>query len=180
MKLPFFLAAAFALATPAMAMDFDCPAPGTTIEFDSGVKIVAKSKDGNDCLMERDGKPFRIRALMLDNPGADGTDTTALIASLRPERLFPLAVGKKIEARHSSSQGSWNYVLTVTSAPQMQGPGGALYDTFLVEMTEAATSGPYRSISRYWIAPKARYLLRYDFSDSDNRFNRALVTKISN
>ena len=50
----------------------------------------------------------------------------------------------------------------------------------LVEMTEQATSGPYRSISRWWISPKIKYLLRYDFSDSENRFNRALVTKISN
>ncbi len=172
-----------AFASPAMAqsMEFACPPPGTTITFDSGTKVVARGKDGSDCLMETVGAaPFRMRGLLMANPGPDGSDTTALLASLRPERLFPLTVGKRIEARHASAKGSWDYVLTVVRIQPFQFPGGALHDTYAVEMTEAATNGPYRSISRWWISPKANYLLRYDFSDSDNRSNRALVTEISN
>ncbi|HYC66447.1 MAG TPA: hypothetical protein VEC14_17080, partial [Reyranellaceae bacterium] len=100
---------AFSITSPALAMDFNCPPPGTTIEFDSGAKVVAKGKNGNDCLMEEaGGKPFRMRGLMLANPSADGVDTTAFVNDIRPERLFPLEVGKRIEARHASSKGSWS------------------------------------------------------------------------
>lgn len=178
---PIVVACALTLPVAAQAMDFACPPPGTTIVFDSGVKAVARGKDGNDCVMEAVGAaPFRMRALMMANPGPDGSDTTALLASLRLERLFPLAVGKRIEARHSSSAGTWDYVLTVARLQPLAIPGGALHDTYVVEMTEQATNGPYRSISRWWISPKANYLLRYDFSDSTGRSNRALVTEISN
>lgn len=175
--------AALAVTAPVRAqpVEFACPAPGTTIEFDSGVKAVVRGKEGSDCLMDNvGGQPFRMRGLLMANPGPDGSDTTALIASVRPERLWPLEVGKRIEARHSSDKGSWNYILTVARTQQIEGPGGALQDTYLIEMTEAATSGPYRSVSRWWISPKFNYLLRFDFSDSDGRSNRALVTKISN
>lgn len=174
-------AAALTLPASAQTMEFNCPAPGTTIVFDSGLQAVARGKEGSDCLMESVGAaPFRMRALMMANPGPDGSDSTALIASIRPERLWPLEVGKRVEASHSSSKGSWNYILTVARKQQLEGPGGALYDTYLIEMIEQASSGPYRSISRWWISPKVNYLLRFDFSDSNGQSNRALVTKISN
>jgi hypothetical protein len=183
MLLPLLVAATLAVAIvpAANAMDFSCPAPGTTIEFDSGVKVIARGKAGNDCLMDDvGGKPFRMRALMLANPGPDGTDTSAFVNAIRPERLFPLAVGKRIEARHSSSAGSWTYVITVARTDLLQGAAGGAHETFVIEMTEQATNGPYRSIQRWWISPRHNYFLRYDFSDSNNRSNRALVTKISN
>ncbi len=175
--------AALGLATPGMAqgLKLSCPTPGTTISFDSGVVVVARGKEGNDCLMDTVGGPsFRAHALIMQNPGPDGSDTSALIASIRPERLWPLQVGKRIEAKHSSSKGSWNYVLTVARTQQLEGPGGALQDTYLIEMTEQATNSPYRSVSRWWISPKLGYLLRFDFSDSNGTSNRALVTKVSN
>ena len=172
---------AVSITTPALAMDFNCPPPGTTLEFDSGVRVVAKGKDGGDCLMEEiGGKAFRIRGLMLANPSADGVDTTAFVNAVRPERLFPLEVGKRVEARYASSGGSWAYVLTVARRDMLQGAAGGAHETLLVEMTEQATSGPYRSIQRWWISPRFNYFLRYDFSDSNNRSNRALVTKVSN
>jgi hypothetical protein len=170
--------AAFAL--PAAAMDLACPTVGTTIEFDSGTRVVAKGKDAGDCLMEEmGGKPFRIRALMLANPAADGADTSAFVNDIRPERLFPLTVGKRLEARHSSSKGSWTYVLSVPRTQMLEGAAGGVFETFVIEMTEQATSGPYRSVQRWWISPKHNYFLRYDFSDSNNRSNRALVTKVT-
>lgn len=170
-----------AFTISAHAMDFNCPAPGTTIEFDSGVKVIARGKEGGDCLMDNvGGKPFRMRGLMLANPGPDGTDTTAFVNAIRPERLFPLAVGKRIEARHDSSNGSWIYVVSVARSDLLQGAAGGAHETFVVEMTEQATNGPYRSIQRWWISPRFNYLLRYDFSDSNGRSNRALVTKVSN
>ena len=83
MKLPCFLAAVVIAATPATAMEFDCPAPGTTIEFDSGVKAIARGKEAASCVMEEGGKKFSMRGLMMANPGPDGSDTSALLDAVQ-------------------------------------------------------------------------------------------------
>src|ERR1044071_9428804 len=85
-----------ALASPAngQTMEFGCPTPGTTFPYDSGVNVVARGQDGMDCRMEIvGGKPFKVRGLLIANPSPDGADTSAFIAALRPERLWPLQAG---------------------------------------------------------------------------------------
>jgi len=99
---------------------------------------------------------------------------TAFIAALRPDRLWPLQVGKKIEADYKS----WHYILGVARTEQREGPGGALIDTFLVEMNEQGDKGQ-RSISRWWISPADKFAIRYDYSDGEGKANRALVTSVS-
>ena len=90
-------------AATAQTMDFACPDPGTTFTYDSGTKVVARGRDGMDCTMEIvGGKPYKLRALLFDNPSPDGRDMSAFINALKPERLWPLEVGKKIEARYSA------------------------------------------------------------------------------
>ena len=116
----------------AQTMDFDCPAPGTSITFDSGTQIVAKSRDGMDCVMDTvGGKPFKIRGLLFANPSASGGDMSDFINALKPERLWPLEVGRKIEARYSAGGRTWTYTLSVPKQEKRTGPGGALVDTFL-------------------------------------------------
>ncbi len=160
-------------------MDFDCPVPGTTITFDSGTKVVARGREGMDCLMdETGGAPFRMRALLFANPSADGSDMTHFIAALRPERLWPLEVGKRIEARYSTPKGSWNYILSVVRAEKRSGPRNALVDTFVVEMQEQGEGG-FRSVSRWWISPEEKYMIRFDASNSEGTSNRAVVTDIT-
>ena len=58
------------------------------------------------------------------------------------------------------------------------GPGGKPFDTFVVEMNETGQNS-YRSVSRWWISPEAKYLIRFDSSDSNNVSSRALVTAIT-
>src|SRR5579871_6637440 len=97
------LAAALAVAAPTVAqtMEFACPTPGTIFTYDSGVSVVARGQEGMDCAMENvGGKPFKVRALLISNPSSDGSNTSALIAALRPERLWPLKVGNRIEATY--------------------------------------------------------------------------------
>ena len=159
-------------------MDFGCPAPGTTFTYDSGTKVVAKGRDGMDCTMEIvGGKPYKLRALLFDNPSPDGSDTTAYINALKPERLWPLAVGKKIEADFSTGGKNWHYILTVAGNEKRTGPGDAMIDTFVIEMHE---QGPakQRSVSRWWISPADKFAIRYDYSDG-TRANRAVVTSVT-
>ena len=170
--------ASVAGAVPAQTMAFGCPDPGTTFTFDSGTSVVARGRDGMDCSMEIvGGKPFKVRALLFDNPAPDGTDTSAFIAALRPERLWPLEVGKKIEASYAVGGRTWNYILSVARTEKRLGPGDALFDAFVVEMLEQGAADQ-RSVSRWWISPVERYSLRYDWSNSTGAANRAIVTNI--
>jgi hypothetical protein len=163
----------------AQTMDFACPDPGTTFAYDSGTKVVARGRDGMDCNMEIvGGKPYKLRALLFDNPAPDGSNTSAFIAALRPERLWPLQVGKKIEADFSAGGRSWHYILTVAQYEKRTGPGDALIDTFVIEMNEQGNKGE-RAISRWWISPAYKYAIRFDFSDGAGKANRALVTSVN-
>jgi hypothetical protein len=176
-------AALAALLLPAAAraqtMDFACPQPGTTFTYDSGTKVTAKGRDGFDCLMAIvGGRPYRLRALLFDNPAPDGGDMTAYIKALGPERLWPLQVGRKIEADYSAGGRTWHYVLGVPRVENRRGPGDRPIDTFLVEMNEQGPGGQ-RSISRWWIAPADAFAIRYDYSDGSGKANRAVVTSIS-
>ncbi len=163
----------------AQTMDFACPAPGTTFTYDSGTKVVAKGRDGMDCLMEIvGGKPYRLRALLFDNPAPGGGDLTAFINALKPERLWPLEVGKKIEARYSAGVHTWHYTLTVVRYENRRGPGDAMIDTFLIEMQEQGDRGQ-RAVSRWWISPADKFAIRYDFSDAAGKANRAVVTSVT-
>ena len=136
------LAALLPSAVAAQTMDFACPDPGTTFTYDSGTKVVAKGRDGMDCTMEiAGGKPYKLRALLFDNPSPDGRDMSAFIDALKPERLWPLDVGKKIEARYSAGGQTWNYILTVVRYEKRSGPGEAMIDTFLIEMQEQGAGG---------------------------------------
>src|SRR5262245_21489246 len=99
LRLAVLLAALF-LPTRAAAqtMDFACPAPGITFTNGSGTKVVAKGRDGMACSMEIvGGKPYTLAALLFDNPSPGGADTSAFIAALRPERLWPFKAGRRLE-----------------------------------------------------------------------------------
>jgi len=93
-----FVLIAFAGAVSAQTMEFACPSPGTTFVFDSGTNIVARGQEDMDCKMEVvGGPPFKVRGLLIANPSPDGSDTSAFIAALKPERPCPLARGKQVE-----------------------------------------------------------------------------------
>ncbi len=159
-------------------MDFACPEPGTTFTYDSGTSVVSRGRDGMDCAMDTvAGKPFKVRALLISNPSSGGGDTTGLIAALRPERLWPLKVGNKIEATYNVGGRTWTYIIEVVRFEQRVGPRDALVDTFAVEMNEQGAEGQ-RSITRWWIAPADKFAIRYDWSDSNGKANRAVVTSI--
>lgn len=169
---------ALPVVASAQTMEFGCPKPGTTFVFDSGTSMTARGQAGMDCVMQKAGGPtIKVRALLFDNPGPDGKDTSAFIAALKPERLWPLQVGRKIEASYSAGGQSWSYVLSVARFERRMGPDDALFDAFVIEMNEQGDKD-YRSVSRWWVSPAEKYVLRYDFSNSSGKANRAVVTTV--
>ena len=177
------LSLAFGLATLATAasaqtMEFACPKPGTAFTFDSGTVATARDQQGMDCVMQKDdGSTFKVRALLFANPAPDGSDITAFIDALKPERLWPLQVGKKIEASYSAGGRTWTYILTVARFEKRPGPHEALFEAFVIEMNEQGDKGQ-RSLSRWWVSPAEKYVLRFDWSDSNGKANRAVVTRV--
>ena len=105
-----------------------------------------------------------MRALLFDNPSPDGSDKSAFIEALKPERLWPLDVGKKIEASYSVGGRTWKYILTVVRYEKRIGPGDSMFDAFVIEMNEQGDKGE-RSVSRWWISPVDKYAIRFDCSD---------------
>ena len=175
---PAFALALFAGGASAQTMEFGCPKPGTTFVFDSGTSLTARSQEGMDCVMQfAGGSTFKVRALLFANPAPDGSDISAFIAAVKPERLWPLAVGKKIEASYSAGGHSWSYLLTVARYEKRPGPADALFDAFVIEMNEQGDKGQ-RSISRWWVSPVEKYVLRFDWSNGSGNANRAVVTSI--
>jgi hypothetical protein len=173
-----FAVAGLAGTAFAQTMEFGCPAAGTTFTYDSGTSVVARARDGMDCIMDTvGGQTFKVRALLFDNPAPDGSNTSAFISALKPERLWPLEVGKKIEASYSAGGRTWNYILSVPRTEKRMGPGDALFDAFVIEMNEQGPGGE-RSISRWWISPVEKFSLRYDWSSSAGKANRAVVTEV--
>jgi hypothetical protein len=165
-------------AASAQTMEFGCPKPGTTFTFDSGTSMTARGQDGMDCSMQFvGGSSFKVRALLFANPAPDGSDISAFLAAVKPERLWPLEIGKTIEASYKSGGRSWSYVLTVAKYEKRTGPGDALFDAFLIEMNEQGEQGQ-RSVSRWWVSPVEKYVLRFDWSNSSGGANRAVVTEI--
>ena len=140
------LAALLPSAVAAQTMDFACPDPGTTFTYDSGTKVVAKGRDGMDCSMEIvGGKPYKLRALLFDNPSTDGRDMSAFLNALKPERLWPLEIGKRSRRATAAGGQTWNYILTMVRYEKRTGPGEAMIDTFVIEMQERAATVIVRS-----------------------------------
>jgi len=65
----------------------------------------------------------------------------------------------------------------VASYEKRMGPGDTLFDTFVVEMNEQGPDGQ-RSITRWWVSPVEKFVIRYDWSDGTGKANRAIVTAI--
>ncbi len=122
------------------------------------------------------GKPYKLRALLFDNPAPDG-------ATCRPSSppSNPSGCGRSKSARRSrraTERGpKWHYILTVVRYEKRTGPGDAMIDTFVIEMTSRA-QGRAR-VSRWWISPADKFAIRYDFSDGAGKANRALVTSVT-
>ena len=118
--------AAFASPAIGQTMEFGCPDAGTTISFDSGTRIVSRGQDGMDCKMESaDGKSFRVRGLLISSASPDGGDNSAFIAALRPERLWPLKVGNKIEAVDGWYKiDGWKLMVQAAAAPVLRKVAG--------------------------------------------------------
>ena len=148
-------------------MDFACPDPGTTFTFDSGLKVVARGHEGKRL---PDGYRWR-RAVHASRPCCSPIPRPTA-ATRRPSspRSGPSACGRSKSARGSrratAPAAKLDYILTVARYEKRTGPGDALIDTFLIEMNEAGHKG-YRSISRWWISPEVKYLIRFDSSDSN-------------
>src|SRR5258708_31086053 len=111
----------------AQSAEFKCAAPGTVVEYSDGQRTTWVTQQGNTC---------RLRS---KSPNGEETDSiwyaptaTARIGAssawadqVKPSTLWPLAVGKKLQARYDGAgsdagySGSWILTITVEKADRI-------------------------------------------------------------
>ena len=166
-------------AATAQTMDFACPDPGTTFTYDSGTKVVAQGPRRHGLQHgDRGRQALKLRALAVRQSLARRPRHVGLHRRVEAGALWPLEVGKKIEARYSAGGQTWNYILRWCATRSAPVPGDAMIDTFLIEMLEQGAGG-HRAVSRWWISPADKYAIRFDYSDGNGKANRAVVTSVT-
>lgn len=155
----------------AQSAEFKCPAPGTVVEFSNGQKTLWASQDGNTC---------RIRSPMMPPHQQEVVDkiwyapaaADASAQKMKASNLWPLAVGKKIQARIDGMtlipnyEGSWIMTLTVEKAEKITTKAGT-FDTFVVVLqVEGLTRNLIKSTLRQWYAPEPGVVVKMDYSDN--------------
>lgn len=161
----------------AQSPEFKCPAPGTVVEFSNGEKTLWVSQDGNTCRIRSPLLPPREKEVV-DKiwyaPAAASlvSASSAWAQQVKPSNLWPLAVGKKIQARYDGMtlipnyEGSWIMTLTVEKAEKISTKAGT-FDTFVVAyQVEGLTRNLIKSTLRQWYAPEPGVVVKMDYSDN--------------
>jgi hypothetical protein len=168
------------LSVHGQSMDFDCPRTGTILKFSSGTTTTAVGREGLYCKMQssRSGAVdvYALMYLFTDALRKDPA-STKYISPIEVERLWPLTVGKKHSGRATLSNGTYHLDYVVTSYEKLETAMG-LEDVFVVESQENGVDNNYSAKARWWISPKYRYLLKYEFRDNRGRSLEQLVTEV--
>jgi hypothetical protein len=162
------------------SMDLDCPRTGTILKFSSGTTTTAVGREGVYCKMQssRSGA-VDVYALMYLFTDARRKDPAwaKYISPIEVERLWPLTVGKKHSGRASLANGTFQLDYVVASYEKLETAMGP-EDVFVVELQENGVYHNYSAKARWWISPKYRYLLKYEFRDNLGRSFDQLVTEV--
>jgi hypothetical protein len=172
----FMAASVLANAVDAVAQsaEFKCPPPGTVVEFSDGRKTIWVSQDGNTCRIRSNWQTGEELDLIWYAPAAANlvSASNAWAQQVKPSNWWPLAVGKKTQARYDgpssngSYSGSWITTLTVEEAEKITTEAGT-FDTFVVVyQVEAFQKKKFRSTLRQWYAPEPGVTVKIDYSDN--------------
>jgi hypothetical protein len=173
----------------AQSAEFKCPAPGTVVEFSNGQKTLWLSQDGNTCRIRSPRLPPHeqevVDKIWYAPAAADPVSTNnAWAQQMKASNLWPLAVGKKIQARNDgaahngSYSGSWIMTLTVEKAEKISTKAGT-FDTFVVVLqVEGLLKNLIKSTFRQWYAPGPGVTVKMDYSDNREQKQSSEATVI--
>jgi hypothetical protein len=168
----------------AQTASFKCAKPGTTLQYSDGGSTTWIAQEGNSCKLASRSPNGTENTIIWFAPTmtARPEHSQSYAKQLKPETLWPLAVGKEIVGRYDGAgsqiggQGSWHNVITVDGYEKVTTKAGT-FDTFVITKQEEALSHKYRSTIKLWYAPEPGITIKFTFTDN-NAANRAgeLVT----
>jgi hypothetical protein len=171
-------------AAAAQTASFKCPKPGATFQYSDGASSTWIAQEGNSCRFANRAPNGTESSVVWFAPTmtARPEHSQSYARQLKPETLWPLAVGKKIVGRYDGagsqvgSQGSWHNNISVDGYEKVTTKAGT-FDTFVITKQEEALSHKYRSTLKLWYAPELGVTVKFTFTDN-NGSNRSaeLVT----
>lgn len=171
------MACVVALVVPAsgyaQTAGFKCPADGTVVQYSDGGVSTWLSAGADHCRIENKAANGSVFNGLWYAPGGSRANnaSTAWIDQLQPAKLWPLAVGKRIEAKYSGaspgdgSQGVWAYTAAVDGYAKLTTKAGT-FDVFTLTWQEQALTHSYKRTTRYWYAPNPGVVVRMESSDN--------------
>jgi len=157
----------------AQTANFKCPPPGTIVEFSDGQRTTWVGPEGQFCRLQQKGRDGQESVRNWYAPAAVLTASISQTWAdqIKPWTLWPLAVGKKIDARYdgpavaASYSGSWIQKLVVEKYERTTTRAGT-FDTFVVLFEQDGISHRFKGAFRQWYAPEAGVTVKFDYSDS--------------
>jgi hypothetical protein len=163
-------------ASPAFAQSqpFAAPSPGTRLYTSGDAWYEIDSVDGN---VVRTVNARLAPATWIGGCAALGSRT--IIDQGAVDVLWPLATGKSVSVASRNEQRSWLLNFRVVGPERIAVPAGS-FDTWLIEVEEAALSHVYRGIYRCWYAPEVGFIVKrtIDIKEGDGASSKAEVVRI--
>ena len=161
----------------AASYDFHCPAPGTVVEYNSGVTLTFTGRDGFRCTYTDEA------GVTVEKYAGFGDDVAMLNAGL--DRLWPLSLGAEqiltVPGLSASSTtfGSVTERFTVMTGETISVPAGK-FDTVVIEQEEAVSGNNGHNAKRtFWYAPDLGVVIKSTFlSIREPRFAQSTPARI--
>jgi hypothetical protein len=159
-------------AATAQNAPFKCPKPGTTFEYSDGNRATWTGPESNYCKYTGRSPKGNVATTAWFAPTmtARVEQAQSYAKQLKPESLWPLAVGNKVVGRYDGTgaqgQGSWQNMITVEGYEKVATKAGT-FDAFVVTKVEEGLSNKYRSSTKTWYAPELAVTVKFAFTDSN-------------
>lgn len=153
--------------------NFKCPPAGTTVEYSETSVTKWLGAEANFCRVESKNRRGEVTTSDWYAPTATrgSNQSGAWVDQMKPSRLWPLTVGKKISARYTgantlgSGTGVWDFTISVDGYEKVTTPAGT-FDAFVVTNKQESLSGNFKSTWRNWYAPEAGVTVKFEYSNN--------------
>lgn len=158
-------------AAAAQNVPFKCPKPGATFQYSDGNSATWTGPEGNYCKYtgRTPNGNVSTTAWFAPTMTARLDQAQSYANQLKPEALWPLAIGKKLVGRYDGAgaqgQGSWQNTITVEGYEKVTTKAGT-FDAFVVTKVEEGLSNKYRSSTKVWYAPELAVTVKFTFTNS--------------
>jgi len=161
----------------AQSANFKCPPNGTVAEYSDGARTTWVEQVGNACRAERKDAAGMNSVFLWYAPLATTFERNnpGYVTQINPSRLWPLTVGKTVQA-HYEGQGStigyfskWDYAFTVEKTERITTKAGTFDTLVMLLHTKQLPPSNWEGTFRQWYAPELGVAVKYENSDNEGK-----------